>query len=77
MKKITEGPPEIVSSEKAKKDMHVQTDDVSNEAVELSVVNKDEGSEPLIPENPKIRKKIIKPPPGKANKTLRKNWIKF
>ena len=24
--KITEGPPEIVSSEKAKKDMHVQTD---------------------------------------------------
>lgn len=59
--------------------MHVQTDDVSNEAAELSVVNKDEGSEPLIPENPVIRKKKIKikPPPGKANKRLRKNWIKF
>ena len=77
LEKITEGPPEIVSSEKAKKDMHVQTDDVSNEAAELSVVNKDEGSEPLIPENPVIRKKKIKPPPAKANKRQRKNWIKF
>ena len=59
--------------------MHVQTDDVSNEAAELSIANKNEGSELLIPENPVIRKKKIKikPPPGKANKRLQKNWIKF
>ena len=38
--KITKGPPEIVSSGKVKKDTHMQTDDVSNEATELSDVNK-------------------------------------